>query len=344
MSDDIQGPLQATYTSAFPEKQDVQIRDIAHITTGWESDIYSFTLEHGPTTGRQHEELILRIYPGDDAHAKSAREFESMRLLHEMGYPVPQVLILEREHSPFGQPFVIMEKIVGQTMWPLLFRSSGEAQQKLLTQFCDLFVRLHGLEWRPFVDATEHHDGVGDYAFVDGWLATAHQSLAALDRPDFLPIVEWLEKRRDDVPCPRPSVTHQDYHPENVLVRDDGLAVIIDWTNVAISDARFDLAWTLVLVSSYEGIEWRDRMLQEYERLAGAKVEQFEVFEVAACARRLASVVISLADGPEKMGMRPDAVTMMRQQLWALERVYELLLERTGIKMAAAEELFASSL
>ena len=164
-----------------------------------------------------------------------------------------------------------------------------------------------------------------------------------MDKPDFLPIVEWLEKRRDDVPCPRPSVTHQDYHPENVLVRDDGSAVIIDWTSIAISDARFDLAWTLVLVSSYEGTEWRNRMLQEYERLAGAKVEQIEVFEIAACAKRLTSVVISLADGPEKLGMRPDAVKMMRQQLGALEKVYELLLERTGIRIAAAEELFAAS-
>jgi hypothetical protein len=46
------------------------------------------------------------MYPGNDAYEKSAKEFVTMKHLHEVGYPVPQVHHLERENSPWGKPFV----------------------------------------------------------------------------------------------------------------------------------------------------------------------------------------------------------------------------------------------
>lgn len=342
MSVDMQSRLQTYYARVFPAKQEVQIRELVNISAGWESELYSFVAEYGPATERLREELILRIYPGDDAHTKSAHEFHSMSWLHKAGYPVPQVQILERENSSFGKPFVIMEKVEGQVLWPILFNSPEKKQQKLLTLFCELFVRLHKLDWRPFVDDAARYELGGSYVFVDQWLSMVRGALERFPLSNSLRILEWLEARRDQVPCPRPSATHWDYHPNNVLLRDDGSAVVIDWTGFDISDSRFDLAWTLVLANSYLGVEWRNRILQEYERLTGAKVKQIEYFEVFACGRRLFSVMVSLSEGAEKLGMRPEAVTMMKQQMGAVKRVYGLLLERTGIRMVDVERLFAS--
>ncbi len=365
MSDDMQSRLQTYCATAFPTRQEVQVSDLTAISSGWESDIYSFAVEHGPADGRRREEMILRIYPADDAYDKSGHEFHGMSQLHKAGYPVPQVLVLERENSPFDKPFVIMERIKGQVLWPLLFGSPQEKQRELLTLFCKLFVQLHTLEWRsfdypfdyaqgrdqdepfdhaqdkPFVHDAARYDTEDPYTFVDWWLETYRSYLALFPSPGFLAVIEWLEARRDQVPCLRPSLIHLDYHPDNVLLRDDGSAVVIDWTQLDISDSRFDLAWTLVLVSSLEGAKWRHRILQEYERLAGARVEQIAYFEVAACAKRLGSVVLSLSYGPEKLGMRPDAATMMQRQMGALKRVYDLLLERTGIRVAEVEEMLA---
>ncbi|MGQ9629147.1 MAG: phosphotransferase family protein [bacterium] len=224
------------------------------MNSGWESDVYAFTLKHGPAGERQREEMILRIYPGDDARDKSAHEFYGMDQLCRAGYPVPQVFLLEREDSPFGRPFVIMERVEGRLLWPLLFRSSGEDQDNLLTLFCRLFVQLHKLEWRPFVRNPSRYDASDPYAFVDRKLGRFWPVFERFPKPDFLPVIEWLRARRDQVPCPRPSPIHWDFHPANVLLRADGSAVVIDWTQIDISDARFDLAWTLVLVISAEGI------------------------------------------------------------------------------------------
>jgi len=117
--------------------------------------------------------------------------------------------------------------------------------------------------------------------------------------------------------------------------------MVIDWTQLSVSDPRFDLSWALLLVGSYEGPAWRERILREYERLSGAGVEQLEYFDVLACARRLFDVTTSLSLGAESLGMRPGAVERMRQQMDAFARVYELLLERTGIRVAEVERMLA---
>ena len=46
MSDHIQDHLQTYCASAFPDKQNLRITSMNSISAGWESDVYSFTLEH----------------------------------------------------------------------------------------------------------------------------------------------------------------------------------------------------------------------------------------------------------------------------------------------------------
>jgi aminoglycoside phosphotransferase (APT) family kinase protein len=57
------------------------------------------------------------------------------------------------------------------------------------------------------------------------------------------------------------------------MIRQDGTAVVLDWSGFEISDARFDLAWTMVLFSSYEGPAWREKILHTYEHLQGAPIK-----------------------------------------------------------------------
>lgn len=342
MTIDIQNCLQASCAQLFPSKKDVQVRDINNITAGWESEMYAFDVEYGPAEARQRQPLVLRIYPGEDAYFKSACEFDGMRKLNQAGYPVPEVMLLEREAPPFSKPFVIMERINGQSLWDMMSHSPAQEQDKLMSLFCELYVRLHRLDWRPFADEATRV-GAGDpYFFIDQFLNTAHNSLERFPNSGFTAVAETLQTLRDEVPCQLPAVVHGDFHPNNLLVHQDGSASVIDWSGVRVSDARFDLSWTLVLAYSYLGKAWRDHILQGYERFWGAKVEQIEYFELIAGVRRLFDVTVSLSEGPEKLGMRPGAVTQMRQQLEPLSRIYERVVAKTGARIEEVESLLRS--
>ena len=69
--------------------------------------------------------------------------------------------------------------------------------------------------------------------------------------------------------------------------------------------------------------------------------EELDWFEVAACGKRLFSVVVSLVAGPEALGMRPEAVALMRKQFGALRNVYQLFTGRTGLRLRDVERLLA---
>ncbi len=343
MSDVNLNLLQSYIDRALPDRPAAEASHLASLSTGWESDVYAFDLDWGVAGARQHEALVLRVYPGNDAYSKSQREFQGMKTLHAAGYPVPRVLALERDASPFGKPFLIMERIDGELLWPRMFGWPTPARKRKLALFCDLFVRLHRLDWRLFADDPAAITRAGSYVFVDGWLAEARSLLGRFNLPDAAAMLDWLQERRERVPCTQPAPVHLDFHPNNILLSRDGAVHVIDWTQIQASDPRFDLAWTLVLVGSYESWAWRDRILAEYERLWGAKIPELEWFEVAACGRRLFSVIVSLAAGPEALGMRPEAVGLMRKSFGSLRKVHELLADRTGLRLKDTERLLAES-
>jgi aminoglycoside phosphotransferase (APT) family kinase protein len=338
---EIQGGLLSLYEKALPYKRHKRIVDLVRIADGWETDVYSFALQYQAATGQSRLDLILRIYPGADALEKSAREFHAMRQLYQVDFPVPQVLLLEQDTSYFGKPCVIMERIEGRPLGDIIDESPAERKMELLTQFCGMFVDLHTLDWRSFVPDPSRYGTRELSALVGGELEQWQAYLHGLQMAAFDPVFDWLNERIVGVPFGRPSVIHMDYHPWNILLCADGAAFVIDWGNVQVSDLRLDLAWTLLLMSTYGTPEAREIVLGAYERAAGGSVEGIEFFEVVACLRRLASIALSLSQGAAKMGMRAGAEAMM-QDASHVTNVYALLRDRSGIAIPAIEKLLAT--
>ncbi|MFQ5795265.1 MAG: phosphotransferase [Candidatus Bipolaricaulia bacterium] len=108
---EMQSRLLGFYKRAFPSRQSTRISDLTRISDGWENEVYSFTIEYQEAAERKHEDLILRIYPGADAPQKSAREFNAMKQLYEVSFPVPNVSLLELDSSPFGKPAKVIRHL-----------------------------------------------------------------------------------------------------------------------------------------------------------------------------------------------------------------------------------------
>lgn len=341
---DVQTQLLAYYQQVFPEKINPEIKNLTALNEGWESIIYAFDFNSGPGGQRQTEEMILRIYPGTNAHHKSEQEFNGMQTLYRIGYPVPKVYTLERENLPFDhRPFMLMERIEGGIMWPILDQSTPEKAAGLITQFCELFVQLHNLDWQEFVPVDQQSVFHEPFFFVDGYLKLLYEVAEPFpDLKALMPVIDWLQDRRNLVPCDQPAPVHWDFHPGNVILKPDGSAVVIDWTQIQVTDPRFDIGWTLLLAGGYSGDKFRNMILSEYERISGTPIEQLDYFDVANCVKRIGSVMISLSSGADQMGMRPDAVAMMRRDFPALKRMYDLMIDRCDIRVPAVEQLLES--
>jgi len=332
--------LQDYFTRAFPQRRAGRVSGLSLLSRGWESDIYAFRAEWEEEGRRRKEDLVLRVYPGGDAYTKSAGEFKALTLLCRLGYPVPRADLLERDGSPIGMSFLIMERIHGRPLWPVMFRAPDSRRRQLTALFCGLLARLHSLDWRAAVEDPRQFEPEGECAVIERVLHSWQRVIQAQPEalPGFAPAFQWLMDNRRSVSAAPASPVHMDFHPNNLLACKDGSAFVIDWTNFDITDYRFDLAWTLVLVCSVEGWRWREPLLREYERSRGQQVEDLEYFEAAACLRRLYSVLFSLAEGAGRLGMRPGVEKEMRREAPRLRLVYDLLRARTGLAISEVEQ------
>jgi len=337
MSQQIQ-VLELYLKKKFVDKTGLSIIHIDKLADGWESNNYLVTVEYDAP--RTYANWVLRIFSGVGNQEKAAREFDSMKKLFAVGYPVPQVILLETEHSPVGRPFIIMEYVPGETMWEMLEHVSTEEQEQLIDQFCQLFVKLHALDWKRFDDSLPDDD---PFYFIDLWLDEARRVLHRFPEVDATPILDWVIARREVYACTLPSPVHQDFHPGNILIKTDRSALVIDWTNFDVTDFRFDLAWTLVLADAYGGQRLRDQIFLGYQHHARKTVEQIEAFEAIASARRLLDISVSLTQGSHMMGMNAEAREAMLANMRAHQRVYRLFLTHTALRIRIFEDLFGSA-
>ncbi len=312
-NDEVQTRLMKWFDEKDHEKKDIIVSNIESISEGWESEIYSFHILYN---GNLHDDLILRVYPGDFASEKASKEFHGMKKLHSIGFPVPKVFALEHDVSFFGRPFVLMEKINGKLIQQVFNESSSEKQKELLTLFCSTFVWLHKINWKNFVEDPSLYKTDDPYSFISNELTRAYETAKYFDLLSIAqPVLEWLDDRKLSVPCEKLSIVHGDYHPNNIILTNDNTAYVIDWTNINIADYRTDLAWTLLLTSSYGNPEAYTMVLNEYESISGKKVKGIDYFIVFAIARRLFSIIVSIKLGPSKLGMRPGAEKMIKSNI-----------------------------
>lgn len=324
------------------ESQVVTISQVENMTTGWESELFAFVLESARPAQKQTAQ-VARLHQGGDAGRKARYEFTTLQQLAQAGYPVPLVYGVDETGEFVGKPFLIMEKIQGLTLGALMQDApSPAAFQVLLTQFVDLFVQLHGLDWQAFVTPTQAAQPRDDFYFIDQWLSHAKVRSQGFTAVDFSPVVRWLADRRSLLACRQPAPVHQDFHPENILIQPNGAPVVIDWTTFAITDARLDLAWTLVLVDMHLSTAMREQIRQLYEMRSGQPVVQLDCFLVAACFRRLMDLAVSITAGAERSGMRAEAVNAMKAHQPAFVRAYELLAALTNLRLLQLETLLAT--
>ena len=319
--------LEKYLNSQSKQSVSYKVSDLNEVNMGWETELFTLKASHGDGS----EDLVLRIFSGEGDAVKASKEFNLMRKLEEVGYPVPSVYYLEPNGDVIGKPFILMRRIMGKTLDDSFWSDDSEVVQKGIMMLMGLFVNLHGLDSSAFKDVPNLRDE--DVEYFLGFYRSVKDSYASW----LTPVIDWLEENKPaDM---KRSLCHMDYHGMNVMMEEDK-PYVIDWGASMICDYRLDLAWTLLLYTTFGGAEFHEPLLSMYEGLSGEKVKDLIYFEVAAAARRIADVVKTVGGGSS--GLRPDVVELMKQQKSHFMKVHDFLEERTGFRLREFDELLNS--
>jgi len=207
------------------------------IAEGREAEVIEWHESHSTDVPKVLK-LFLKGYSSQDAQ----RELAISAAVKVAGGSVPAVFGDVIEHD--GRYGVVFERILGTDMLdslssrPWNTRDVGRSLGKL-------HARLH--EARP----------LGLASMKDG-LERKISAARELTVQEKGRVIEQLVALPDgDRPC------HGDFHPGNVIIRDDDQPVIIDWANAAVGDPMADVARSRLLIetASLSAPKWIVRVL-----------------------------------------------------------------------------------
>jgi aminoglycoside phosphotransferase (APT) family kinase protein len=322
-----------------PGRGGLTVSELRDITRGWEAELYTYVVEYEEAGRRAREERVIRLFLGNHATRKAADEYKVITRLFEAGFPAPELFHLETDAFYLGGPFIVMELVRGRTLSEALHSVPEEEARSLMAEFTRIWVDLHRLDGASLFPGEFLQGDTRDY--LEEIFARAKARIEETNIGWLQPVIGWLEEHAAEVTPVKLSILHQDYHTENVLQREDGSLVVLDWTAAMAGDYRADLAWTMLLMSTYDDPALRDIILESYEKASGFEVKDIEYFEVLAVGRRLIDVSSSFAVGAERAGLRAGALELMKESSDHLNKVYRLLVEKTSLKLPEFEALLS---
>lgn len=313
--------------------QNTKILDLNEIRAGWETEIYTFEMQYSENDKIKKKKLVIRMYPGDSAEGKLANEFFIYTNLIKQNYPVPAIHYMSTDKQYVGKPFLIMDWIQGGTMDKKLISHPEET----IGLFCQLFVDLHNLDWKPFIRNRISDQNTA--ALIDNYLDSLENRVKRNNLIELYPILTWLRSERNRIKNVYLALGHFDFHTFNILLNEKGEPFVIDWPSAKVSDFRFDLGWTLTLYRVYSDRKNRNVLFETYQEIAGKQIEHMDFFEVSAILRRLSDILIVFKSDAESAGLQNGVVQMIKESIFHVENLNSYLEELSGIRIIEIDEL-----
>jgi len=247
---------------------DVTVENLSALTGGASRTTWAF--DAVGADGSRHE-LILRTGPPDDVHAGMELEAAAQQRAAAAGAPVPRILTASNSAAALGNPYLICNRIPGETIVRRIQRALDDGgRQRLLRQCAAALAAIHradpsGIGLTPADQLDEWRDRLDEMGDTTATFEWAFRWLAA-NRP----------------PATAPRLVHGDFRMGNLIVDDTGLAAVLDWELVHIGEMYEDLAWFCIRAWRFGapaalgagGLGSIESFLSAYEDAAGITVDR----------------------------------------------------------------------
>jgi aminoglycoside phosphotransferase (APT) family kinase protein len=311
----IEQSLQDYLLKRWPDANAVSIEGLAEILGGYCKQTYSFDAHVTQGAAKKIHPLILRKdIPAATAISQNSREIEHAllnRLREHTRIPVPESYFVEMNRETFGEPAMIMQRVLGSASAGALFQTSevtAEAES-VARALCEALAALHTADTSRLNSDGIFNDPKGLGIVPDSWSRYLDGTLDYLINNysnidfDALPVFydAYLQMRRTK-PRPLPlGLVHGDLNPSNLIYKDGKLLAILDWESAHIGDPREDLAYLQVTESFmrtrfFSSVNYPGGFLGYYNHLTGFTITQeelgyFHMFSFATATAQLLAAI-----------------------------------------------------
>ncbi|MNI24920.1 Stress response kinase A [compost metagenome] len=188
-------------------------------------------------------------------------QFQLLKALYERGIAVSRPLGWGKDTS--GNQVLLMS-FDGAPV-----RTADTAKMEALAR---ILARIHRVTAEELADA-----GLPKYSFTD-YFFPGIEEYADISQA-LMPLVQLAQLNQE-------AVIHGDYHMSNI-VEENGRYTVIDWTNGQAGDARYDFAWTDLLMHLYTPEPFARVFRLAYLAENRIPLIELEKFEALACLRWL---------------------------------------------------------
>jgi aminoglycoside phosphotransferase (APT) family kinase protein len=181
--------------------------------------------------------FVVRVEQGGVFGTSGAEEFELMRAVGRLGFPVARVRWLEPTGTVIGQPFFVMDFIEGGVTTD---REDRSLASDLAVDFVRRLHELHQLDWEGVLDGPPASEAT--HAQIDRWAAVYRAS-----SPTAVPLLEegaaWLHHHAPELA--RVALVHGDPGPGNFVHDGHRVLAFTDWEFSHLGDPTEDWAFLL---------------------------------------------------------------------------------------------------
>jgi len=236
-------------------------------------------------TGRRS--LVLRRFVNDKwVKAEpdvAVREGMSLQHAARAGLPVPELIAVDAKGEHCGVPATLVSRLEGSVVLEPTDR------KQWLRGLAQSAARIHRVDAAGF-----------------RWKYRRYNEGATLTLPRWSKQQDAWAKAIEIVEGPPRSYSecfvHRDYHPSNVLWKNDRISGVVDWVNGCRGPAGIDVAWCRHNLAELHGVSVADEFLAAYVAEAGSEFQYDPYWDLMS--------VIELLPGPPSMyeGWRASGV------------------------------------
>jgi aminoglycoside phosphotransferase (APT) family kinase protein len=198
--------------------------------------------------GGVQEALVLRMDQASSMNSDALsrpQEFALLAAAHASGMLAPRPRWLDAEGAALGRPFLLMDRVAGESIGPRVVRRPelADARARLPAQMAMQLASIHAIDPTAldFLPRPPAERSPAQHA-----LDQTRHAIDAIDLQN--PALEfglrWLEQCAPS--CEQLRLVHGDFRIGNLLVGPEGLNAVIDWEFAHMGDPHEDLAWPCV--------------------------------------------------------------------------------------------------